>query len=102
MVFWSVKYRECSELLYRKKFPLKVTGTVYKNYVITAVLQRSEAWCLRENVIEVLGIQRSIVRVMCGLQHNDRKRVMPLMLMLGCNDAIDQLATNSEHWYGNV
>ena len=40
---------------------------------------------------------------MCGVQFSDRKRSMDLMLMLGLNETIDQLAmTNSICWYGHV
>ena len=37
--------------------------------------------------------ERSMVRAMCGVQLKDRKRSMDLMLILGLNDTIDQLAT---------
>ena len=45
--------------------------------------------------------ERSMVRVMCGVQLNDRKGAKDFMLAL--NDTIDQLAmANSVHWYGHV
>ena len=44
-----------------------------------------------------------MVRAMCGLQAKDRKRSTDLMLMLGLNETIDQLAMeNSVHWYVHV
>ena len=40
---------------------------------------------------------------MCGGQHKDRKRSNDLMLILGLNELIDQLAiANSVCWYGHV
>ena len=40
---------------------------------------------------------------MCGVQLRDRKRSIDWMLMLGLNEAIDQLAmANSIRWYGHV
>ena len=40
---------------------------------------------------------------MCGVQLKDRKRSKDLMLMLGLNETIDQLATaNSVRWNGHV
>ena len=43
------------------------------------------------------------MRAMCGVQLIDRKRSSDLMLMLGLNETIDQLAiANSVHWYGHV
>ena len=46
--------------------------------------------------------ERSMVRAMCGAQLIDRKKAKDLMLMLlGLNTAIDQLAmASSVHWYG--
>ena len=42
-----------------------------------------------------------MVKAMCGVQLNDGKRIMDLML--GLNEAIDQLAMkNSVRWYSHV
>ena len=43
-----VKYREGGELLYGRRFPLKQKRTVYKSYVRTAILYRSETCRLKE------------------------------------------------------
>ena len=44
-----------------------------------------------------------MVRAMCGVQLKDRKRSADLMLMLGLNQTIDQLAmANSVRLYGHV
>ena len=44
-----------------------------------------------------------MVRAMCGLQLKDRKRSKHLVLMLGLNETIDQLAmANSVRWDGHV
>ena len=40
-------------------------------------------------------IERSMVRAMCGVQFNDRKRTMDFMLILCLNETIDQLAMSS-------
>ena len=42
-----VKLRECSELLYGRRFPLKLKGAVYKRHVRAAILYESEAWCMK-------------------------------------------------------
>ena len=49
-----VKYRECGELLYGRRFPLKLKGAVYGSYVRPAILYGSEALCLKENKMAVL------------------------------------------------
>ena len=38
-----VMFRECSELLYGRRFPLRLNGAVYKSYVRPAMLYGSEA-----------------------------------------------------------
>ena len=44
-----------------------------------------------------------MVRAMCGVQLNDKKRSTDLMFMLGLRETIDQLPmANSVHWYGHV
>ena len=43
-----IKFRECCELLYGKRMPLRLKGAVYDSYVGPAILNGSEAWCLKE------------------------------------------------------
>ena len=59
---------------------------------------------LRKSEMKIcLRIERSLVRAMCGVHLKDRKTSKDLMLMVGLNETIDQLAmANSVHWYGNV
>ena len=46
--------------------------------------------------------ERSMVRAICGVQLKNRKISTDLMLMLGLNETIDQLAmTSSVHLYGH-
>ena len=49
-----VKFRECSELLYGIRFPLRLKGAVYNSYVRQAMLYGSEAWCLKESETGIL------------------------------------------------
>ena len=48
-----VKFRECCELLYGRRFLLWLNGDVYKSNVRPAMLYGSEAWCLRESEMEI-------------------------------------------------
>ena len=43
---WWVMYRECFELLYDRRFPLRLKGAVYKSYLWPPMLYGSQAWCL--------------------------------------------------------
>ena len=64
------------------------------------MLYGSEAWCLKENDMEILRrTERSMVRAMCRVQLKDKKRSMDLIFMLGLKATIDQLAmANSVRW----
>ena len=62
-----VKFTECSELLYGRRFPLRLNGAVYRSYVEPAILFGSEAWCLKESEMGILWTEGSMVRAMCGV-----------------------------------
>ena len=49
-----VKFMECGELLYGRRFPLRLKGAHCKSYVVSAMLHGSEAWCLRESGMGIL------------------------------------------------
>ena len=48
-----LKFRECGELLYGRRFPLNLKGTVHKSYVRPVILHESETWYLRESKIRI-------------------------------------------------
>ena len=48
-----IKFRECGELLHGRKFSLKMKGRIYQSCVRSAMLYRSETWCLRENEMAI-------------------------------------------------
>ena len=96
---WA-KFRECSELLYSRRFPLWQKEAVYERYIRPEILYGSETWCQKENEIGILQrTERSMVRAMCGVQLKDRKRSTDLIFMLGLKETIDQLAmANGVYW----
>ena len=72
-----VKFRECGELLYGRRFALKTKGRVYKSCVRSAMLHGSETWCLKEDDMAILRrAERAMVRLMCGVKLTDRRRPM--------------------------
>ena len=52
-----VKFRECDELLYGKRFPLRLKWAVYESYVRPVILYVSDAWCLKECEMGILRRQ---------------------------------------------
>ena len=55
---WLTKFWEYGELLYTRRFPLKLKGAVHKSCVRPAILYESEAWCLKESEVQILKRQR--------------------------------------------
>ena len=59
---WSVKLRNCGELLFGRRFPLKQKKVVCKSYVRPAILYESEVWCLKQNDIGILRRAEDILQ----------------------------------------
>ena len=47
----AVKFMEWCELLYGRRFPLRLNWVVVVSYVRPAIMCGSEAWCLKESDI---------------------------------------------------
>ena len=79
-------------------------GKIYRCCVRSAILYRSETWCLKENEKAILRrMKRAMVRAMCRQKVVDRKTTEEQMNMLGLKETIDRLATaNGVRWYGHV
>ena len=50
---WA-KHRKCGELLYGRRFPLRLKGAVHNSYVRPAIPYGSEAWYLKESEMGIL------------------------------------------------
>ena len=98
-----MKFRECGELL-RGRFSLRMKRMVYCSCVRSAMLCRSETWCLRESETTILRrTKRAMVRSMCGVKLVDRKKMEDLMEMLGLKETLYRMAkANGVRWYGHV
>ena len=99
-----VAFSECGEMLYGRRFLLRLRRSVYESYVWPAILYGSETRHQKESEMVILRrTKRSMVRAMCGVQLKDRKRSTDLMFMLGLCETIDQLTmANSVRLYGHV
>ena len=66
------------------RFPLNLKGAVYNCYVRPAILNRSEAWCLKESEMENFRrTERLIVRAMVGVQLKNRKKIYKFDICVG-------------------
>ena len=78
-----VRFGVCGDLLYGRRFRLRLKGAVYGSHVWPAMLYGSEASCLKEGEMGILRrTERSMEKAMRGVQLKDRKRSADLMVML--------------------
>ena len=71
-----VKFEECGELLYGRRFPPELKVVVNRSYVRPVILYESEEWCLKESEMGILQrTERSMMRAMCGEQLKIEKEI---------------------------
>ena len=76
---------------------------IYQGYVRSALLYKSETWCLRENEVVILRAEKSMARAMCCVKLVNRMNTEELMDMLELKKAADKLAkANGVSWCGHV
>ena len=84
------------ELLYGRKFSLKMKGRIYQSCVRSAMLYGNKM-CLRENEMAILRkTKKAMMRAMCGDKIIDKRRSQKLMSLLGLKDTLDELARASK------
>ena len=78
-----IKFRECGELLYGRKFSLKMKGRIYQSCVRLPMLYGSEKWHLRENEMPILRrTGKAIMGAMRGVKLIEKTRSHELMSLL--------------------
>ena len=88
-----MKFRECSKILKGRKFSLKMKGKIYKSCIRSTMLYESEAWCLREKEMAILGrTERAMIRAMSDVKLLDRRNSEELMDMLGIKESLNRMA----------
>ena len=85
-----IKFRACEELLYGRKFLLKMKGRIYQCCVRSVMLYGSETWCLREN--EMRRTEKVMMRAMCGVKMIEKRRSQELLTVLALKDILDRPA----------
>ena len=99
-----IKFRECGELLYGRKFWLKIKRRIYQSCVRSVMLYGSETWCLRENEMAILRrTEKVMMRAMCGVKMIEKRRSQEGTSLLGLKDTLDELArVSGVRWYEHV
>ena len=96
---WVGEVMECGELRVKKVSTKTERGRSHEHCGASSFVL-GEVWCLRGSEMRILRIEGSMVRVICGVQLNNRKSVKDLMLILCLNEAIDHLLVTVRDWYG--
>ena len=90
------KLENVGELLDGKQFSLKIKEKIYQSYVRSAMLHRSEIWCMRENEMAISRrTGKAMIRAMCGVRLIEERRSQELMSLLGLKDTLNGLARAS-------
>ena len=99
-----IKFKESEELLYGRKFSLKLKGRIYQSCVRSEMLYGSETWFLRENEMAIFGRTEKVIMIaMRGVKMIEKRRIQELMGFLGLKNTLDGLARPSGvRWYGHV
>ena len=84
-----IKFRECGELLYGRKFWLRIKGRIYQSCIRSAMLYWSETRYLRENEMAILRTEKAMMRAMCGVKIIEKRRTHELISLLGLKDILD-------------
>ena len=63
-----IQFTECGELLYGRKFSLKMKGRIYQSCVRLVMLYGSETWCLRKNKMAILRNEKAMTRARYGVK----------------------------------
>ena len=99
-----IKFRECGELLYGRKFSSQMKGRNYQSCVRSAMLYGSETCCLRKSEMAILRrTEQAMMRAMCAVKIIEKRRSQELMSLLSLKDTLDGLARASgARWSGHV
>ena len=88
-----IKYRECGELLYGRKFSLKMNGRIYQSCIRSAMLYGSIMLCLKENEMAILRrTETAMIRAMCGVKTIKKRKSQELMSLLGLKNLPSHLS----------
>jgi len=82
------KFREYLTILTGKEFSLKLKGKLYVTCV-SCLMHGSETWPMKvEHELKLNRIEMSVIRWMCGVKLNERKKSEELREILGLHQSV--------------
>jgi len=97
------KFCEYLPILTGKGFSLKLTGKVYATCVRSCLMHDSETWPRKvEHELKMNRTEMNIMRWMCGVNLNERKKSKELRELLGLEPVSLMIKKSSLKWFGHV
>ena len=95
------KFCEYLPILIGKGFWLKLNGKDYATCVRSCLMHGSETWPMKvENELKLNRTEMSMIRWMCGVKLNERKKIEELRELLGLEPVSLMIKKSRLRWFG--
>ena len=95
------KFREYLPILTGKGFLLKLKSRYYVTCVRSCLMHGSETWPMKvENELKLNRTEMSMIRWMCGVKLNERKKIEELRELLGLEPVSLMIKKSRLRWFG--
>ena len=97
------KFREYLPILTGKGFSLKLKGKVYATCVRSCLMHGSETWLMKvQHELKMNRTEMSMIRWMCGVKLNERKKSEELGELLGLEPVSLMIKNSRLRWFEHV
>ena len=99
---WA-KFKELSPILTARGASYRIKGKIYKACVQSVLTYGTETWVMKKaNLQSLERTERMMVRWMCGVSLQDRKRSVDLYSLLGVQSEADVVRHGRLRWFGHL
>ena len=97
------KFNDVSHFLTRRGLSLKRKGCIYDLYVRRTLVHGSETWPMKAvDVQQITRTERSMVRRMCGVRLEDKRRSEDLLKLMDIVSVEEVMNRSALRWLGHV
>ena len=99
---WA-EFKELSPIPTARGASYRIKGKIYKTCVQSVLTYGTEAWAMKKaNLQSLERTEWMMVRWMCGVSLNDRKRSVDLYSLLGVQSVADVVRHGRLRWFGHL
>lgn len=99
---WN-KFRQLSAMLCTKGLSNRMKGVLYKSCVRPAMTYEGETWATKaEDIRRMCTAEMRMLRMMCGVKIDERRRNDEIRSMMGVVSVEDCLERERLRWFGHV